>query len=156
MKQPRKLTPPKKDERQSIYVETKSTCTHDYHDGKRFGDWEKTYSNKVEKISRNKDLLNKWNFEEYKVPDETYAASTLYLVVVTYSSGDSFGRSEGNTSVAYITENSGEALEIRDMINVGKKPSKDDQKYQHGGYAPWDGHFERVSDVDIVFLPVMG
>jgi hypothetical protein len=156
MKQPKKLTPPVKDIRKSLYIEIDEKCTHDYHSGEQYGEWSKEYSNTVTKISRNEKLLDKWNFSEYKVSDEVYNSPFLYLVVVTYSSGDSFGRSSGNTSIAYITGNPDEALKIKGDLDRGINPPKDDPNSQNGGYYPWDGYFERVEDVNIVFLPVMG
>jgi hypothetical protein len=154
MKQPKKLTPPVKDTRKSIFVEIIQSCTRDYHSGEQYGEWETEYDNTVTKISRNKDLLQNWNFEECKVPDEVYDAPFLYLVVVTYSTGDTFGRSSGNTAIAYITEDPEEAVKIRDDLNLGKNPSNDAKCPK--GYCPWDGYFESMDDVSIIFLPVMG
>lgn len=156
MKKPKKLTPPAKDMRCPIFVEIEGACVRDYRSGEAYGGWEQQYSYNIKKISRNEKLLSKWDFTEYKVPNITLQSPTLYLVAVTYTTGDSFGRSLGNISIAYITEDSGEALKVMDDLNLGINPPKKDPKTQNGGYAIWDGYFERVESVDIVFLPVMG
>jgi hypothetical protein len=73
---------------------------------------------------------------------------------VTYSSGDTFGRSSGNIAIAYITQDPAEAVKVKADLNHGKNPSYDLKCPKN--YNPWDGYFERVENVDIVFLPVMG
>jgi len=175
MKQPKKLTPPPVDTRNKLYFEIEESVQRDYHSGEQYGEWETIKNCQLTKISRNKDLLRKWNFTSHQVNEEVYNAQYLYVVVVTYSSGDSFGRSEGNLAIAFVTENSDEAIKCRDAIleqeeyenrysfrdKSGKKPKWDDAFKDHPksvckGYSPWSGYFEHVSDVDIVFLPVVG
>jgi hypothetical protein len=177
MKPPRKLTPPPVDTRKELYFEINESVQRDYHSGEQFGEWETIKNCSLSKISRNKGLLSKWNFYSYQVNDEVYNAQNLYVVVVEYSSGDSFGRSEGNLAVAFVTENSQEAIECRDAIleneayeyenrysfrdKTGKKPMWDDKFRDHPksvckGYSPWRGYFEHVSGVSIEFLTVMG
>ena len=177
MKKPRKLTPPPVDTRKELYFEIKESVQQDYHSGEQFGEWETIKNCQLTKISRNKALLGKYDFSAYKVNDEVYNAQNLYVVVVIYSSGDTFGRSEGELAVAFVTENSEEAIECRDAIleqeeyeyenryshrnKTGKKPKWDDVFRDHpksvcNGYAPWSGYFEHVTSVNIEFLPVMG
>jgi hypothetical protein len=177
MKKPRKLTPPPVDTRKELYFEIVEQNIRDYHSGEQFGEWETVKNCTLTKISRNKDLLRKWDFTSHQVNEEVYNAQNLYVVVVTYGSGDSFGRSEGNLAIAFVTENSDEAIECRDAIleqdeceyenrysfrdKSGKKPKWDDAFRDHPksvckGYSPWNGYFESVTDVYIVFLPVLG
>lgn len=156
MKQPKKLTPPVEDTRNALFVETESLCVHSFQSDEAYGDWGSEHQYSVQKISRNKDLLRKWDFTQYKVPKDVYESPNLYIVTVTYSSGDTFGSSSGLLAIAYITENPDEALKVRDNLNQGCNPSEDDPKTQCGGYARWDGYFEHIESVDIVFLPVMG
>lgn len=177
MKNPRKLTPPPKDTRNELYFEVVERCTNDYHDGEEYGKWERSYDSSLTKISRNKDLLDKWNFEAYRVNDEVYNAQNLYVVIVEYSTGDTFGRSDGHLAIAFVTENADEAVECKNAIleqdgyeyehaysfreKTDKKPKWDEQFRDHPknvrqGYAPWNGYFERIESVDVMFLPVMG
>lgn len=175
MKKPRKITAPPKDTRKELYFEIENDCVRDWHDGEKYGSWERTYDSSLKKISRNKDLLSKWNFEAHRVNDEVYDAQNLYAVVVTYSGGDTFGNSEGNLALAFVTENADEAIGAKDAIleqeqyeyeskysfreKTGKKPKWDESFRDHPkstGRSPWNGYFEHVTSVDIVFLPVMG
>lgn len=156
MKQPKKLTPPVKDTRNSLFVEIESMCVHSFRSDEPYGDWGSEHQCSVQKISRNKDLLKTWDFTEYKVPNDVYNSQNLYIVAVTYSSGDSFGRSSGNLAIAYITESPDEALKVKNDLLKDVNPSEDDPKTQCRGYAEWNGYFEHIESVDIVFLPVMG
>lgn len=177
MKNPKKLTPPEKDNRNELYFEISESCIRDYHDGKEWGEWATDYVHSLDKVSRNKDLLNKWNFESHKVPDEVYNATSVYVVVVTYDSGDTFGRSTGHLAIAFVTENADEAVACKNAIleqeeyknehaysfrkKTGKLPTWDNMFRKHPksvreGYAPWNGYFEHITSVDIKFIQIMG
>lgn len=176
MKTPKKLTPPVEDKRKELHFEVEERCNRDYHSGERFGSWERENSCSLKKISRNRDFVNKWGHYSYKVPDEVYNAQMLYAVIVTYSSGDSFGTSSGNFALAYVTENADEALKVKNAIEGNDKFEnsrrysfqdkegndswdkvwKHNPKSVNGVYSPWSGYFERIENVNIVFLPVMG
>jgi hypothetical protein len=80
---------------------------------------------------------------------------TVYVVVVTYEDGDTFGRSYGNICVVDVFENEEEAEKIASIIyGDEKKSDKDDifdkkVKRSFKGYAPWVGYFERLQSVDV-------
>lgn len=177
MKKPRALTPPPKDTRKELYFEIESVCTRDWHDGKEWGEWESSYDSSLKRVSRNKDILDKWNFQAYQVNDEVYNAHNVYVVVVIYSTGDTFGCSEGHLAIAFVTEDGNEAVECKKAIleqdewefenaysfreKTGKTAKWDEHfrehpKSVHKGYAPWNGYFESVTSVDIQLLTVMG
>lgn len=176
MKTPKKLTPPVKDTRKELHFEVFEKCVRNFHDGERFGRWEKENSCSLTKISRSRDFVNKWGHYSYKVPDEVYDAKMLYVVTVTYSSGDSFGTSTGNFTVAFVTEDADEALKVKNSIEDNDKFEKSRRytfldktgndswvkvlkhspKSVNGVYSPWTGYFESIESVDIEFLPVMG
>ena len=159
MKTPKKLTPPPVDTRKELFVEETSSCVRDYHEGVQFGEWEQQYDNDVTKVSRDSKLLNRYNFTACKVPDEVYDASYVYIVVVTYSTGDTFGNSSGNLAIAFITENPEEALKAKEVIETvtdGWTEEWCKHPKSVASYPRWQGYFERVESVNIVFLPVMG
>lgn len=155
IKTPKKIEPPKVDERLSLYIEIDQTCTRDEREDVEWGSWETHYDSSVTKVSRNKDLLNKWNFESFSVPQSTYDAEYVYVVVVTYESGNTFGRSYGNVTVAFVTENPDDAVDAKEAIDKGWTDEWRDHP-NSCGYAPWDGYFERVQSVNIEFFKVLG
>ena len=180
MKKPKTITKPVNVNTKEIYVEESSKCISESRSDEPYGDWSRSYDDRVINISQNKDILNKWNFKTYKVPDIVYEAKNLYLVVVTYSTGNSFGRSDGHVETAFITEDPDEANDAATALwkqteynQYSRYPSlyeeeleklkptwdniwKNHPKATHPGYAPWDGYFERVDHVDVVFLSVKG
>jgi len=157
MKKPKKLTPPPVDNRKELHVEIKSSCVYDECEGVQFGSWEKKFDETVVKISRDYKILNRFVFSSYKVPDEVYNATYVYIVAVTYSSGDTFGSSSGNTAIAFITENPEEALKAKDAVECNwSKPEWSKHPKNVAQYPSWTGYFESVENVKIVFLPVIG
>lgn len=157
MKKPKKLKPPKVDERKELHIEIISSCVYDECEGVQFGSWGKQFNETVTKVSRDCKFLNRFSFSSYKVPDEVYNSTYVYIVVVTYSSGDTFGSSSGNTAIAFITENPDEALKAKDAAEHDwSKPEWSEHPKNVSRYPTWTGYFERVENVEIVFLPVMG
>ncbi len=174
MKKPVKLTPPVKKMGNELYFEVSAITIHEEREPVAYGSWREEKSCSLKNVSRNKDLLNKWNFHSYIVPDEVYNASNIYVVVVTYSSGDSFGRSEGNIALAFATENPEEAIAAKKAIEdeqdfdsrwSDNKPNKEDiwsvkfdkhpKRLETSNYV-WGGYFERVESVNIEFKTIMG
>ena len=72
-----------------------------------------------------------------------YAAETVYLVVVRYGDGDTFGHTYGNWTVFAATASEEEALKIGESIEDGslvkKKP----------GYYRWTAYFNSLESVEI-------
>lgn len=68
---------------------------------------------------------------------------TLYLAVVRYSTGDTFGRTEGAHSIVGVapTYKIAEA-----MLAEAIKPTKEGD---YKNYKPWEGYFERLTDTEI-------
>lgn len=155
MKKPRKLQPPKPDDRVELFIETSRDTVRDYHSGEQWGEWETIYNSRIDKVSRNKDLLHKWSFEAFKVPQSTYDADKVYVVVVTYSSGDTFGCSYGNIAIAFVTEDADEAIKAKKAVETDWSDKWRDHP-KGVGYAPWNGYFEGVQSVEIQMFNVMG
>ncbi len=176
MKKPKKIQPPVPKTGQELYFEIQSTCLRDYHSGEQFGEWESCYDQRLSKISRNSKLLDKYGFEAHKVPDEVYNAKSLYVVVVIYSTGDSFGHSRGNISLAFATEDPDEAIAVKESIELEdehnnaysrsqKKANekefwsnkfREHPKSLNTSNYTWNGYFESVEHVKVEFLQVIG
>src|SRR6478735_8874152 len=116
MKTPKKMKPPKQINDKSLYIEVSSRTTDSYREPERFGSWSETNVSSVGKVSKSIEGLSRWNFSEFKVPDEVYNSPTVYIVYVIYSSGDSFGSSSGNIAIAFVTENVEEAQQVQKAI----------------------------------------
>lgn len=76
----------------------------------------------------------------------------LYLLVVRYTTGDSFGTSYGNACFEGVYQTLDEVNVVADLIN--KDTSKyrkyiENKKRTEYVRIPWDGYFERLEDIEI-------
>jgi hypothetical protein len=76
-----------------------------------------------------------------EVTDEVYAADEVYLVVVRYRDGDSFGSSHGNWTVWAAVATEAEAIKIGRDIESGAL-------HKDGHYLPWEGYFNSLEGVE--------
>ena len=84
---------------------------------------------------------------------ETYIGKDLHLVVVRYSSGDTFGSTYGNWTVIGVFTNHEDARKEEKDIrnNTGKWATeyKNNTGKWATEYKPWEGYFERFESVEI-------
>ena len=84
-----------------------------------------------------------------EVTDEVYAADEVFLVVVRYRDGDTFGTSHGNWTVWAATASEADALKIAETIEDGsleKERSKANRGYSG---LPWTGYFCGLEGVEV-------
>jgi hypothetical protein len=87
------------------------------------------------------------DFDGNKLPDH------VYVVWVSYSDGDTFGRSFGHGSIQGVFASYAEALAAQAQIrSTGKGLPIPGKEYTH--YAPWDGYFASLEGVEIDAVPV--
>lgn len=81
----------------------------------------------------------------------------IYIVVVRYQSGDSFGTSYGNWKIVGAYKNVKDAQEILDKINYDEehKYDEDYKKEYEKEFREWDGYFERFENAGIEVLHVL-
>lgn len=71
----------------------------------------------------------------------------VFLVVVRFQTGDTFGTSHGEFHFYSVRSTEEETrVDIRD-IKEAKKP---------GVYRPWDGYFERLEEIEVHQMPLQG
>jgi hypothetical protein len=71
----------------------------------------------------------------------------VYLVVVRYQTGDTFGTSHGNFKFYSVRGTEDEV--IKDRADIEKPRGPNDP------YRAWDGYFERLENVEIELLPLL-
>ncbi len=92
---------------------------------------------------------------DFPVDFEVKKGDVVFIVVVTFEDGDTFGRSCGNVCVVDIFKDEKEAETLASIIyGDEKKCDKDDlfdrqAKRSYKGYAPWHGYFERLENVEV-------
>ena len=85
-------------------------------------------------------------FDSIEVDEAVLNSKTVFLVIVRYSDGDTFGTTHGY-HYFYSVRTTGEEVE-EDKLEISK-PSKP------GVYRPWDGYFSSLEDIEVEFLPLM-
>lgn len=86
-----------------------------------------------------------------EVTDEVYAADEVFIVVVRYRDGDSFGSSHGNWTVWAATATEAEAVKIAESITDGSLVKEAEKAKGNGGWVsfPWTGHFNGLEGVEV-------
>ncbi len=151
---PRKISRPKRNpelEDNVLYIEKNEVCTKDYHSGEQWGEWERSYDISLVRCTRDKsEIVNDHSYETFNVSAETYAAKKVFIVTVTYESGDTFGRSYGNNQIAFVTHDEALALDVKNAIEAEDGSWDKYQGNEDGcGYASWDGYFERLNCAEV-------
>lgn len=85
---------------------------------------------------------HKFFYDSFPVDPELHKPGKVYLAVVRYSTGDTFGRTNGAWHLVGLAKNSREAQEMLDAALNGT------------GWKPWEGYFERFESTEIHSLEV--
>jgi len=89
---------------------------------------------------------------DIEVSDEVHAADEVFLVVVRYQDGDSFGTSHGNWTVFKAVTSEAEATEIAGSIEDGSLAKAVEADQKRGVYntcLQWVGYFNSLEGVEI-------
>lgn len=103
--------------------------------------------------------------ESIKVTEDMFNADELFLVVVRYSDGSTFGQTSGLYEFVAAFDNEKDCKELREEIKLdarkssyGFRPKTKNINYSSSRgllYTPWKGYFARLSSVEILSLPVL-
>ncbi len=80
---------------------------------------------------------HKFFYDSIEVSEEVHKADEVYLCVVRYSTGSTFGRRNGAWTIIGVATDSRKAQEMLDKALNGD------------GYKPWEGYFERLEGTEI-------
>ena len=129
-----------------IYVEYKETCIYSEEsdfDGTEFsGSYYYEYDYKI--IDAYVSKPNSIYYEEFNVDK---IPNNIYVVVVRYNTGDTFGQSIGKGHIEKICTTPKEAYEIKSQIEEDKYSNDE-------GYLQWQGYFEDLESVEVVSLNI--
>lgn len=93
---------------------------------------------------------NRFFYDSIEVSNEDLLKlDTLYLAVVRYSTGDTFGRTEGAWALVGVAP----TYKIAEMML--EEATKPTEKGDYRNYRPWEGYFERLTDTEIHKLDVV-
>jgi len=104
----------------------------------------------------NRDDVPTWQSERIEIDFKPEEGTDVFLLVVRYESGDTFGRSYGNWHIFGVYQKRKEAKQLKVRIE------REEQEYEDGGrewkdsdcHKPWRGYFERMEGVEIYNLDI--
>lgn len=94
---------------------------------------------------------------EYKGSVKYLIGKEVYVVIVKYDTGDSFGKSNGHFYAEGVYHTEEEATEIASLINKSRNVGYDKEspyRKKTGRYEPWRGYFERLNGAKIHIFKV--
>lgn len=142
----RPITPPiRRAKENEIYITVESYIVRQERAEEEYGDWYTEESNSIKRITKAKPTT--WDFYARDVSNKIFNAKKIYIVAVTYSSGDTFGRCEGKLDIYKIFSKKKEAEALADRIN------KEEKNFDVGPtdpYPEWIGYFESISHVEVL------
>jgi hypothetical protein len=105
-----------------LYVQYSQICTNDYHSGEQYGDWSTSYDFAVHGVthgdrSRWEGLAHQQ--ELFNVQFDINIGDTVYVLWMTYSSGDSFGNADGMGEILWVFKDQAIATIAKNMWEQG-------------------------------------
>lgn len=86
----------------------------------------------------------------FEVSDEVFNSDQVYLVIVRYRDGGTFGSTTGNWHIQKAFTNPEDAKALASSIRNGSYEKEMNRKHgQYNHYMPWVGHFSRLEGVEI-------
>lgn len=145
---------------QPVYLHYEENTYSEYREPEQFGSWESHQNTEIVGVTleengvaylRNGALIDVENFSVPLKTDEgeVKAGTPVYVVVVNYSSGNTFGRSYGHKAFVDVLINRKEAEQLANYIS--EHTSRFDYAHvsKYVGYTSWLGYFEIVDYVDV-------
>jgi hypothetical protein len=99
----------------------------------------------VRRLYLDRDNARTWQIETLEVDFDVSLGDAVYLVIVRYTDGDTFGYRSGNWHIEGVYKTIEEADEVRSAIN---KETYTHEQSNHG-WLPWVGYFEHLENVDV-------
>lgn len=98
-----------------LYVQYEQNTISSYHSGEQYGDWSAEYDFRVTGVSLTP--RSRCYEEEFGLP-EVKAGDAVFVLWMTYSSGDSFGSSTGNGEVLWVFKDAALALRAKQKFEA--------------------------------------
>lgn len=139
-----------------VLVGSSTTCYHYEHDGEEYGSWSRSNSFSIDsvRVARD-DEQEPYGTDGFLIPD---GSDIAYVLSMTYSTGDSFGKSDGegailgcfgSLEVARAAKAAVEANEDNYSIEV-----VDDFGRSIKMTNPGAGYFESIGRINIQLFPL--
>lgn len=138
-----------------LFVQYHQCCTESYHSGEQYGDWHSSYDFGVDGVS----LTSKDRYDEEKLGClvDVKAGELVFVLYMTYDSGDTFGTARGQGEVIWVFKDVNLAMKAKEQWRIeNDKPNPDFSikfEVDGGEYVtqsnPAAGYFENVGYIDV-------
>ena len=135
-----------------LYVKYDEHTLHYHREDKDYGDWEESLSFSVDSVhlSRGDDGCR---YEEFEVAFDAKVGDTAAVLYMTYSTGDSFGSSDGNGEVLWVFPDGDTAVRAMRKVQTNIKQYSIEFDDGFGNKIvmnnPAAGYFEHLENIDI-------
>lgn len=92
-----------------LFVQYDERCTHSEREPVEYGSWREEYDFRVKSVSLTS--RDSWNEEKFGVRFEVTAGEPVFVLYMTYDTGDSFGRAYGKGEVIWVFKDANVATE---------------------------------------------
>lgn len=82
-----------------LYINTYNRCTQSQRSEEAYGEWYESYDFRINSVHL--DRTSDYD-EEFDVPFEVVEGDEVYILYMIYTSGDSFGYSDGNSEIIWV------------------------------------------------------
>ena len=138
-----------------LYVQYDEQCTHSHRSPEQYGDWSESWDFLVTGVSLTS--RSPWCEEKLGCLVEVKAGDPVFVLYMTYDTGDSFGRATGKGEVIWVFKDPALAMKAKalwDKENNKRDPSYSIEFEVDGGQTvtqsnPAFGYFENVGYIDV-------
>lgn len=138
-----------------LYVQYQENCTHSEREPEQYGSWRESYDFSVTGVSLSS--RERWNEEKLGCLVDVKAGEPVFVLYMTYSTGDTFGHADGKGEVIWVFKDAALAMKAKDIWN--KENDKRDPEFSiefeaDGGVMvkqsnPAAGYFENVGHISV-------
>lgn len=133
-----------------LYVQYECLTVSNYHDGEQYGDWSAEYDFTVKGVSLT--TSHQYSEERFALP-LIKAGDVVFVLYMTYSSGNSFGRSSGNGEVLWVFKDSVLGMKAKQKFEKDEDQFQIEIETDDGNTFkmsnPAAGYFENMSNIEL-------
>lgn len=138
-----------------VFVQYSEICTHSEREDAEWGSWSEEYDFSVRGVSLSS--RDRWNEEKFNLDIEVNAGEPVFVLYMTYSTGDTFGRASGKGEVLWVfkdADTAKAALDLWKEENDKRDPEysvkfEDDTGRVIQLSNPASGYFENLGYLDL-------
>lgn len=137
-----------------IYVSYNSHCIKSERSDEAYGDWYELNTFRVEKVSLTEPKDRYFgSCDTIDLGYDVEPGIPIYVLVLIYSHGDSFGHSEGNGEIVWAFTDADVANNVRNHVeeNIGKYSIlyRNEKDVEITFSNPASGYFEHMESLDV-------